>query len=232
MTSMRVHYLQHVPFEGLGAIEPWLEAAGHEISHTKMFADETLPDASHVDWLIIMGGPMGANDDSKFRWLRPEKRLIRESISLGKPVLGICLGAQLIASVLGAKVYKNLHREIGWFEIERCAEASGHPLGKLFPVRSEVFHWHADTFDLPASAVQLARSAACQNQAFAYSTNVLGLQFHLEMTAPMIADWAEKGGDDLTPGPYTQTPEQMLARPERLEKTNEFIVRLLSAMSK
>ena len=114
---MKIHYLQHVPFEGLGSIESALKEGGHSISVTRLFSDDPLPDISAFDWLIVMGGPMGIKDEDEYSWLRTEKEFIKKTIQTGKVVLGICLGAQLIAEVLGARVYKNKYREIGWFDI-------------------------------------------------------------------------------------------------------------------
>ena len=114
---MRAHYLQHVEFEGLGSIEPWLKAAGYEITNTRLFESAKLPDLKKIDLLIVMGGPMSVNDEDDFPWLVSEKKFIREAINSGKPVLGICLGAQLIASATGARVYRNPIKEIGWFPI-------------------------------------------------------------------------------------------------------------------
>jgi GMP synthase-like glutamine amidotransferase len=130
---MRIHYLQHVPFEGLGSIETSLLQFGHTITCTQMFSNKPLPSIDEFDCLIVMGGPMGANDDDQLSWLGPEKVLIRQAIDSGKRVLGICLGAQLIAAVLGARVSRNAHREIGWFEIRRTEEAAEHPLGAVLP---------------------------------------------------------------------------------------------------
>ncbi len=228
---MRVHYLQHVEFEGLGSIEPWLLAAGHRITRTRLYAGDRPPASDDFDWLIVMGGPMGANDDATLPWLAAEKRLIREAVDDGKRVLGICLGAQLIAAVLGAEVYRNAEREIGWFEIRRTSHAATHGLGRVLPQRADVFHWHGDTFDLPPGAVALAESDACRNQAFAVGDHVLALQFHLETTPAAAAALIDHCRDELTDGPYVQTAEQMSARPERFETLNHLMAGVLQAIS-
>ena len=114
---MLAHYLQHVFFEGLGSIAPWLQSAGYEITRTPFFKSMNLPDPEEIDLLVVMGGPMSVNDEVQFPWLAMEKWFIREAIGAGKPVLGVCLGAQLIASAMGARVYANAHKEIGWFPI-------------------------------------------------------------------------------------------------------------------
>ena len=181
---MRAHVLQHVPFEGLGSIEPWLSARNALVTWTRFFEDPSLPETTDIDLLIALGGPMSVNDEDLLPWLRAEKSFIACAIASGRPVLGICLGAQLIASALGARVYTGPHKEIGWHPVSgACAE----PGSFAFPGEFLAFHWHGETFDLPPGAVCLASSEACRHQAFRFGRNVLGLQFHLE-TAPASAD--------------------------------------------
>jgi GMP synthase-like glutamine amidotransferase len=160
--------------------------------------------------LIVMGGPMSVNDEPAFPWLRREKEFIRGAVERGVPVLGVCLGAQLIASALGAKIYKNPHKEIGWFPIEGL---DGPPDVFRFPESCAVFHWHGETFDLPSGAVRLAKSAAYENQAFQIGRRVIGLQFHLEITPEGVQSLVDNCGGDLTPGPYIQTADEMLKTP-------------------
>ncbi|HEX5472065.1 MAG TPA: gamma-glutamyl-gamma-aminobutyrate hydrolase family protein [Lacipirellulaceae bacterium] len=228
---MRVHFLQHVPFEGLASIESWLRGRGYGIRCTRMFAGDDLPAEADFDWLIVMGGPMGANDDAIHPWLRSEKLLIERAIGSGKAVLGICLGAQLIAHALGAKVYKNEHREIGWFNIERSQEALTNPFGELLPPKLEVFHWHGDTFELPAGATRLASSAACINQAFAVGTQVAALQFHLEVTRDSAAMLIDHCADELASGPYVQDAAEMLASSQRFATANQIMGAVLARMA-
>jgi GMP synthase-like glutamine amidotransferase len=211
-------------------MEPWLRAAGHSVGCTRLYAGEKLPSTDAFDLLIVMGGPMGANDEAELPWMAAEKALIRQAIDEQKRVLGVCLGAQLIAAVLGARVFKNAHREIGWFEIERCGDAAKHPLGRIVPESAEVFHWHGDTFDLPAEAVRLASSKACLNQAFALGQHVLALQFHLETTRDSASKLIEHCSNELTPSPYVQTAEQMLEQPERFDRINAVMAEVLRAM--
>lgn len=228
---MRVHCLQHVAFEGLGGIEPWLTERGYRLSCSRLYAGEPLPKPDDFDWLIVIGGPMGANDEDVYPWLAAEKTLISQWIDAGKRVLGLGLGAQLIAASLGAMVCKNEQREIGWFPIERTAEAMAHPLGRLFPSRSVVFQWHGDTFALPVGAVRLASSEACRNQAFAIGDQVLALQFHLHMTPAGAAQLVEQCDADLKPGPFVQAAERILGTPEDFQRINALLVELLHAFA-
>ena len=172
-TTMRIHYLQHEPFEGLGGIEAWFRERGDAIASTHPYRGDVLPTLDDFDWLVVMGGGMSVNDEAELPWLVPEKALVRRAIAANKRVLGVCLGAQLIASALGARVYKNAVKEIGWWKLTREPEAAGHPLGAALPDGSEVFQWHGETFDLPPGAVRLARSEACLNQAIAVGARVL-----------------------------------------------------------
>ncbi len=205
---MKVHVLQHIPFEGIGSIEPWLAAREAAITHTQFHEpDWTLPDPRTLDLIIIMGGPMSVNDEAELPWLVDEKQFVRDAMQAGTAVLGICLGAQLVASALGASVYPGPQREIGWFDIEA---APGQKEGTFrFPPRAKVFHWHGETFDLPAGATLLASSAACQNQAFQIGRNVIGLQCHLETTPESAASIIAACCHELVEGPFVQ-PEATL----------------------
>jgi GMP synthase-like glutamine amidotransferase len=224
---MNVHYFQHVPFEGLGSIEIWMKAKSAQISATKFYEDTYLPRIHEIDWLIVMGGPMSANDEQTYPWLHAEKKFIAEAIANGKIVLGVCLGAQLIASALGAKVYQNRNREIGWFPVESLVQGESTGLKNIFPAHLEVFHWHGETFDLPAPAVHLIRSKGCDNQAFCIGERVLGLQFHLEATPLIVTSLTEHCPDDLVPGRYVQSAAEMLSVPLRFHRINAVMDALL-----
>ena len=216
---MRIHYLQHVPFEGLGNIENWALAKGHQISDTQLYNNDPLPEPEEFDWLIVMGGPMNIYEEDKFPWLAREKTFIRDAIDAGKIVLGVCLGAQLIASVLSAKIHKNQCPEIGWFDVRLTDAASRSGVFSRIPKRFTAFHWHGDTFDLPPGATWIAESDACRNQAFEYGGRgrVIGLQFHLDTTLESIRRLVEYCGDELVPSEYVQSERELLAdRRERL----------------
>ncbi|MBI3100790.1 MAG: gamma-glutamyl-gamma-aminobutyrate hydrolase family protein [Burkholderiales bacterium] len=210
---MRAHYLQHVAFEGLGAIEPWLVEQGYQITATRFDQDGALPEPQAVDLLIVMGGPMGVNEGAQYPWLAAEKRFVRECIALGKPVLGVCLGAQVIASALGARVYANTHKEIGWLPVQGTG-AGGAGVFR-FPASQTVFHWHGETFDLPDGAVHLARSEGCEHQAFQWGPRVIGLQFHLEATPATTQDMVTHGQAELQPARYVQSAQDILAAAPR-----------------
>jgi len=224
---MRAHFLQHVEFEGLGSIEPWLKAAGYEITNTKLFESAEFPDLKNIDLLVVMGGPMSVNDEDKFPWLVAEKQVIREVIHSGKPVLGICLGAQLIASAMGAPVYRNSVKEIGWFPIYGIS--SNHSSIFRFPPSVKVFHWHGETFDLPSGAFRLAKSDGCENQAFQFGKSVIGLQFHLETTPEAAREIVSHCRDELVPSMYIQTEKEILsAKPELYKSINQMMGSILS----
>jgi GMP synthase-like glutamine amidotransferase len=203
---MKVHVLQHAPFEGLASIASWLAARKAEVNFTRFFEDATLPSLQGLDLVIAMGGPMSVNDEAALPWLREEKRFIREAVARGTPVLGVCLGSQLIASALGARIYPNRQKEIGWFPLEAVG-ARGETFH--FPEKFRSFHWHGETFDLPRGALQLARSAACENQAFQVGRRTLALQFHLEVTPEAVRAFVDHCGSELKPAPYIQSAEEI-----------------------
>ncbi|GHV07927.1 amidotransferase [Campylobacterota bacterium] len=205
---MRAHILQHIWFEDSGTIAELLQELGWTITVTQFDREGILPKSiDEIDLIVIMGGFMSVNDEDQFGWLGEEKQWIKNAIEAGKKVLGICLGAQLIASSLGAGVRKNPQKEIGWHAIAASAEAVSRG---LFPQTATVFHWHGESFDLPDEAVLLASSAACQNQAFAIGSSVIGLQFHLETTPKTAKLLVENCENELVNAPYIQSKEAIL----------------------
>jgi len=182
--------VRHVPFEDLGRIGLALKRAGLSWEYSDLFAGALPPEPASSPALILMGGPQSANDNRDY--LRTELLLIEAAIFAGKPVLGICLGAQLIAKALGARVYRNPVKEIGWFPLSFTEAGQEDPLLRGLPNPSMVLQWHGETFDLPADATHLARSDRCRNQAFRHGTQVYGFQFHLETTPDMMADWCRQ----------------------------------------
>lgn len=228
---MRAHYLQHVPFEGLGSIEDWLRQAGYEITTTRLYLSDELPDVADLDFLVVMGGPMSVNDADEYPWLNGEKIFIKKAIAAGVPTLGICLGAQLIANSLGGEVYPNPVKEIGWFPIH-AVKSDGDTVFS-FPEKSVVFHWHGETFDLPSGAVRLAESRGCGNQAFQLGSNVIGLQFHLETTPDSAQAIVENCRDELVTGEYIQAETDILsASRDRYETINRLMANVLEYLQK
>ncbi|MCE9598877.1 MAG: type 1 glutamine amidotransferase [Spirochaetia bacterium] len=203
---MKVVCLQHVPFEEPGLISRWGETNNHSISTIHVYR-EPLPLTLDFDRLVIMGGPMSANDERTLAWLKPEKDFIARAIESGKSVIGVCLGAQLIASVSGAQVYRNPEKEIGWYPVRFNEEATKRFKG--LPVELNVLHWHGETFDLPVGAIHLASSTACENQAFLMEDRVLGLQFHLEAMADNVEQLLWNCPEDITRDPWVQNASQI-----------------------
>lgn len=194
----RVMIIRHVANEALGTLETVLLARGLELEVVDCFA-ATWPDIERAGFpvdrlagLVVMGGTMNANETSLHPFLATEVQWLRQALAAQLPTLGICLGAQLLAKALGARVYRNRVPEIGFHPLELLPAAQDDPLFSASAVRQTVFHWHSDTFDLPQSAIQLARSESCQQQAFRYGPNAYGLQFHVEMTAHMVDDWLDE----------------------------------------
>ena len=202
---MNIHCLQHVSFEPAGWIGEWAHARGHDFTVTRLFAGEPLPDLSTLDTLVVMGGPMGVHDEADHPWMRGEKHCISAALEAGHPVLGVCLGAQMIAHVSGARVYRNRFQEIGWFPVEATDEGAKR---LALPRTFHAFHWHGDTFALPAGAVSLARTDACEQQMFMLGERVLGIQFHLEVGPDDITGMLDAAAG-LPEGPYVQTAQLM-----------------------
>ncbi len=231
--SMRLHYLQHVPFENPGSILTWAEENGHMITKTEFFKESLLPGQEEFDWLVIMGGPMNIYEEEKYPWLVKEKKFIKDTIEAGKVVMGLCLGGQLIADVIGGRVTQNPYKEIGWFPVQLSKEAKQSPLFSHFPERPVVFEWHGDIFSsLPETAVLLARNEACAHQAFRYRSRVFGFQYHLENTFEIIKGLAENCGEELVPDTYVQTEKELLSHPEYIKQDNEWMALFLDRLEK
>ncbi|OEC33968.1 GMP synthase-Glutamine amidotransferase [Pseudomonas cuatrocienegasensis] len=223
---MRVQVLQHVPFEDIGSMADWCAERGAKLSYTRFFqADAQLPKVADCDLIIVMGGPMSVNDEAALPWLIAEKAFLREAMDAGVAVLGVCLGAQLIASALGASVYPNAEAEIGWFPVWRTDGLAGDCFA--FPEHIELLHWHGETFALPTGATLLASSQACRHQAFQLGRRVIGLQCHPEMTPAIVAELLAECAAELQPGTWVQTPEQLAATPATYVPGNALIARLL-----
>lgn len=228
---MRLHSLEHEPFEGLANIEVWAKKKGHSISRTLLFNNEELPDITEFDWLVIMGGSMNIYEEEKYPWLKDEKNFIAQAIASNKTVLGVCLGAQLIADVLGGKVSRNRYTEIGWFPVTLTTEARNSRVFKGLPLRFTAFHWHGDTFSIPAGAVRIAESRACANQAFEYGRTI-GLQFHLEYSQKSIDLMFRNCGNEIVEGRYIQKPDEIVSQNINVVETQTLLNLLLDNMEK
>jgi GMP synthase (glutamine-hydrolysing) len=183
---------QHVPYEILGTLNPLFKEEGFRIRYVNFGRfPELKPGLEGYQGLVILGGPMGVDQEKVHPHLTQEIRMIEEALKKDIPVLGICLGAQLIAKTLGAKVCENKEKEIGWHDVFLSETGHHDPLMKHFQKTEKIFHWHEDTFAIPKNAIHLASSEACFNQAFRYGDKVYGFQFHLEVDEPMIQRWLE-----------------------------------------
>lgn len=226
---MKIHCLQHVAFEHPGLIADWATAHHHPISYTYLFNREfVFPALDSFDAVLILGGYMNVYEEEKYPWLAQEKVFIRSAIDAGKKVLGICLGAQLIADVLGAKVYAAKEIEIGFWPIHLTADALQHPLFHHFNNPPYyVFHWHGDTFDILPHGVLLASSECCKHQAFAVGNNILGLLFHFEMNELLADDLLHFYAHVKGEGKYIQSAETIRKGYTHFQKDKKDLYRLL-----
>ncbi len=201
----------HVPFEGPGIIHEWADERGHQLKGTHSYENEIMPHTDDFDFLIIMGGPQSACELEKYPYLQEEISLIGAAINADKPVLGICLGAQLIGAAFDAPASRSPEKEMGCFPVELTEAGKHDRIFKNFPSSFASIHWHNDMPGVPADAAVLAKSAGCPRQVIRYGEKVYGLQFHLEFTKEKLQKLIDKCKDDLTPSKYTQTAEEMLS---------------------
>jgi len=226
----RILVFKHVPYEGPAAIQDWATAVGHSITEHEWYESPQAP-TSLPAYLIVMGGPMNVDDERDYPWLAAEKAYIRQAIDAEIPVLGICLGAQLIAAALGKRVFQNSHQELGWRPLTLADTARRHPALATFPDQLPVFHWHGDTFDLPDRALLLGSTDGCAHQGFAVG-KCIGLQFHIEIDQIILKELIES---QLLPdwqGPYISRPEQLLSNAARYQSAcRDTLFRLLDCWS-
>jgi GMP synthase (glutamine-hydrolysing) len=187
--------LRHMPQEGGGTLETALSRDGITVRYVDLFQETPaqLP-LDRASGLVILGGPMNVDEVARYPFLKLDVQWIQQALDVGLPLLGICLGSQLLAKALGSRVYPNAVKEIGWYPLEWLPAAADDPLF-VQSGATTVFQWHGDTFDLPQETVLLASGSSCKNQAFRWGANAYGLQFHIEMTAAMLEEWLKKGED-------------------------------------
>ncbi|MCK5781797.1 MAG: type 1 glutamine amidotransferase [Flavobacteriales bacterium] len=223
---MKIHVLQHAEWETIGKIDEWIISNGYSYSLSKLYLGEELP-SFDVDFLIVMGGPMGIYDDSDFPWLKKEREFLKEIVKTEAKILGICLGAQFIVDALGAKVYPGPEKEIGFFEV---FNESDNYLTKSIDKTFEAFHWHGDTFEIPEGAERLFSTELTENQGFVYAGRVLALQFHLEVGHKEIEGFVEYGSDEIIPSKYIQRESEIMSIKFDFDKSNLYLFEMLDKL--
>lgn len=217
----------HVPFEGPGIILDWIGEKGHYLGYTRFYNGDALPDASAVDMLIIMGGPMDVFDFHIHSWMEDEIEWVKDFIKSGKPVLGICLGAQIIASALDEEVYPGPHKEIGWHNLQFLPSMGAYKICKDLPPTRKVFHWHGDTFNIPEGATRIAGSQAFPNQGFIHGNNVVAFQFHLEVTPESVKELVDNCREEMVEGTYIQSEKEILSEQSYFETNQQVLFQFL-----
>lgn len=209
---MHIHYFQHDHFEDLGYIGEWADSRNFATSVTRFDLNPELPSLDSFDWLVVMGGKMGVNDSAEFPWIADEIEFIKKVIQSGKIVIGICLGSQLVAKALGARVYKNIDQEIGFMPVYFNKIALNDTVFRHFPGELTVMHMHFDVFDLPSGATAMSNNAVTPCQAFRYKKNAFALQFHFEITESNAPVFIREITPEIIPGKHVQTPDEMLSQ--------------------
>jgi len=225
----RVVCLEHVAFEGPANIDRWCVRRGAALSRVRLHRGDRLPPTDDFDVLIVMGGPMAADQDDRYPWMRGEKELLREAVGAGRGVLGVCLGAQLLAAAHGAAIRRSEHKEIGWFPVDAVDREAVGLLG--LPERFVAFHWHGDMFDLPDGAIHLYRSEACHHQAFRLGQRAIGFQFHVEATIESVRLLLRHARNELTGGNFEHAPESMTNAEDRFLAIEPVLFRTLDYLS-
>ncbi|MCQ2109091.1 MAG: type 1 glutamine amidotransferase [Fibrobacter sp.] len=234
---METYIFQHVEYEGPGAILPYLEAKGHNVHVVRLYAGDKIPHEDEVDFAILMGGPMSVLEETEYPYFVREKELCRDMVQLGKPILGICLGAQMIANAFGAAIRKNPEKEIGWFPVSFDASVEGGNKVLDLPKKLQAFHWHGETFDIPEAATSFASSEACKNQAFKLGS-AIALQFHVEVTDDSMESMLKNGAEEIEAGlsagrKFVQSAAEIKkASSANMDKANKALIKILDFVLK
>ncbi len=225
--ALNINCFMHVSFEGPGIMADWIREKGHHLVYTRLYEEDPLPDPATVDLLILMGGPMDVFDYHMHAWMQEEIEWVKDFIQLGNPVLGICLGAQILAVALGEEVYPGPEKEIGWHTLQFLPSLGEFKIFSELPVSRKVFHWHGDTFNIPAEATRIASTRLFPNQGFIYDRRVLALQFHLEVTPESVKGMVEHCGDELVEGEHIQKAGEILAETAYFENNQQVLFQFL-----
>jgi GMP synthase-like glutamine amidotransferase len=228
---MHIHWFQHDHYEDLAYIGQWASESGHTSSVTRFDIDPILPDLDTIDWLIVMGGKMGTYEETEFPWLVDEKKYIKKAIDKGKVVIGICLGSQLVAASLGARVYRNEEPEIGFFPVHFNDFARKDHVFQHFPEMLTVLHIHNDTFDLPVAATLMASSEATPNQAFRFGKNVFAFQFHFEVTSACLPIFFNGKEERPSKGKWIQEDPLIIESAQICDSNNLIFSKVLDAIA-
>lgn len=228
---LNIQCFMHVPFEGPGVIADWVKEQKHQLNFTRLYEGNSLPDQETIDFLVIMGGPMNVFDFHIHPWMQEEIEWLSAFISSGKPVLGICLGAQIIAAALGSEVYPGKHKEIGWHNLKFMPCMGEYKICKDLPSTRKVFHWHGDTYQIPPGASRIAESQAFANQGFIYDGRVIALQFHLEVTPDSVKEMVANCADEIVPGQFIQTKKEILEESRYFEGNQILMFQFLHYLS-
>ena len=228
---VRIRYFMHVSFEGPGIIENWAHDKGHQMDYTRFYEKQSLPEIPEVDLLVIMGGPMNVFDFHIHPWMEEEIAWVKRYMDARKPLIGICLGAQIIAAALGVDVYPGKHKEIGWHNLQFLPSLGELRIFGNLPDTRKVFHWHGDTFPIPDGALRIASSAAFPNQGFIHNKRSIALQFHLEVTPESVVGMVYNCRAELESGPYIQSEEEILKGTEFYETNQKVMFQFLDYLS-
>ena len=228
---MKVQFIQHVPFETPGALEDWCQTGGHVRSCTRVYAGDSWPDPALFDLLVVLGGPMNVYESAKYPFLTAEIRFLSQVIGEDKKVLGICLGAQLLAVALGARVTAAPCKEIGWFPVNPLRLEGSPGVFDHLADPFHAFHWHGDMFLIPPGAGRIASSTACANQAFQYRQQVLGIQFHLETNQDSLENMIIHCGQELVHAPFIQDADTLRRKSTHIPAMRANLFQLLDTFT-